>query len=99
MWRKKLDSDKGMLFIFPVEDIHCFWMKNTFIPLDIIWIDKEKKVVFISKNTQPNAMGRSPVIDPKVKATYVLEINGGISDEIGLKIGDKVDFNYPDKGK
>ena len=47
MFRESLDQDKGMLFIFEKEEKHAFWMKNTLIPLDIIWIDHNKEVIFI----------------------------------------------------
>ena len=53
MYRKELDKNKGMLFIFDKEGSHPFWMKNTLIPLDIIWIDSRGKIVFISQNVQP----------------------------------------------
>lgn len=89
MFREHLDPDKGMLFIFEEEGVHPFWMKNTLIPLDIIWISEDKEVVFISKNTQPCKTDICPSINPSKKAKYVLEVNGGISDKIGLNVGDK----------
>ncbi len=92
MFREKLDSDKGMLFIFKDEGEYPFWMKNTLIPLDIIWINKNKEVVYISKNTQSCKEDFCPNINPEKNAKYVLEINGGISKEIGLNIGDKIEF-------
>ncbi|MDD2665965.1 MAG: DUF192 domain-containing protein [Methanocellales archaeon] len=89
MFREHLDPDKGMLFIFEEEGVHPFWMKNTLIPLDIIWISEDKEVVFISKNTQPCEADICPSINPDKKAKYVLEVNGGVSDKIGLRVGDK----------
>ena len=89
MFREHLDPDKGMLFIFEEEGVHPFWMKNTLIPLDIIWISEDKEVVFISKNTQPCKTDICPSINPGKKARYVLEVNGGVSDKIGLNVGDK----------
>jgi hypothetical protein len=89
MFRDHLDEDKGMLFIHEREGEYSFWMKNVSIPLDIIWINEEKVVVFISENAQP-CSDSCPSIKPSGKAKYVLEINGGISDEIGLKVGDKI---------
>ena len=53
MYRKELDKNKGMLFIFDKEGIYPFWMKNTLIPLDMIWIDSNNKIVFIAQNVQP----------------------------------------------
>lgn len=94
MFKNQLDEGKGMLFIFDKEEIYPFWMKNTFIPLDIIWISKEKKVVFINKNSQPCGDIDCPLINPQVAAQYVLEINAGVSDEIGLKPGDTAKLDY-----
>lgn len=85
-----LDEDKGMLFVFENDGIYPFWMKNTLIPLDIIWINLNDKVVFISRNTQPCKSILCTSIDPGKQARYVLEINAGISDKIGLAVGDKL---------
>lgn len=105
MYRKELDKNKGMLFIFDKESIYPFWMKNTLIPLDMIWADSNGKVVFISQNVQPcqpaslrEALlaGKSlicPSVFPPVKAKYVLEINAGLCDKMGLKIGDDLKIN------
>ena len=88
MYRNKLDKNKGMFFIFEKEGIYPFWMKNTLIPLDMIWIDNNNKIVFISQNVQPCKNFICPSIIPVVKAKYVLEVNGGICQEINLKVGD-----------
>lgn len=92
MFVNHLDEDRGMLFIFQEDGVYPFWMKNTLIPLDIIWIDSSGKVVFISRNTQP-CTSTCPNIDPGKQARYVLEINAGISDKIGLAVGDEVKIN------
>lgn len=92
MFREELESDKGMLFIFEEEGNYPFWMENTLIPLDIIWISKNKEVVFISKNTQPCKISPCPVINPKKFAKYVLEINGGVSEIAGLNEEDLVEL-------
>lgn len=96
MYRKELGKDKGMLFIFDQEGIYPFWMKNTLIPLDIIWIDSNKMVVFISENVQPCKSLICPSVTPSSKAKYVLEINAGLCNEIGLKVGDVLDVNIKD---
>lgn len=93
MGRQSLDKNKGILFIFEQEGVYPFWMKDTLIPLDIIWIDKDRKVVFINKNSQPCSISDCPAINPEVKAKYVLEINTGISEKTGLAIGDKAELN------
>lgn len=87
MFRESLVSDRGMLFIFPEEGEYPFWMKDTLIPLDIIWLDKDGKVVSIAKNVEPCQTDLCLPIDPNKKAKYVLEINGGMADKIGLDIG------------
>ncbi len=94
MFRKELARNRGMLFIFDAESKWPFYMKNTFIPLDIIWISKKKEVVFVKKNAQPCLKEICPTIYPDRKALYALEINAGIAEDIGLKIGDKVRFGF-----
>ena len=92
MFRKSLDEDSGMLFIFPEENFHSFWMKNTLISLDIIWINSDNEIVFIKNNTQPCKEENCEIFTPDEKALYVLEINSGVAEEIGLKIGNKINF-------
>lgn len=92
MFRENLDLDKGMLFIFEEEGKYPFWMKNTLLPLDIIWLNKEKEVVFLRKNVLPCSEEDCQTIRPDKKAKYVLEVNGGLADKIGLRVGDKLTF-------
>ncbi len=94
MFRENLDFKNGMLFVFEREGKHSFWMKNTLIPLDIIWINKNEEVVFISENTQPCKEYPCSIIEPTKNAKYVLEINGGISEKIDLAVGDKINIEY-----
>lgn len=94
MFRQELADDTGMLFIFPKQGIYSFWMKNTLIPLDIIWINKEQKVVFIKKNALPCQTNICQSINPEKDAKYVLELNAGIVEIIELKIGDKFSFEF-----
>ncbi len=94
MFREELDRDKGMLFIFPAEQEASFWMKNTLIPLDMIWLNENKEVVFINENVQPCVSEECPSISSGVKAKYVLEINSGLAREIGLVKGDKMQLHY-----
>ncbi|MEP5253508.1 MAG: DUF192 domain-containing protein [Winogradskyella arenosi] len=90
MYRTSLETNQGMLFIFPDEQMRNFYMKNTKIPLDIIYINKAKRIVSIQKQAQPMDLTSLPSEAP---ATYVLEINGGLSDSWGLQIGDRIDFD------
>lgn len=93
MFRRELPFNRGMLFVFDDEKPRSFWMKNTLIPLDMIFFNKSKEVVAIKKNVQPCAAEDCPKIRPEERAKYVLELNGNISDQIGLKIGDRMQFN------
>lgn len=92
MYRGSLDKNKGMLFIYDKEGEYSFWMKNVLIPLDIIWLDKAKKVVYIAENCQPCLEPSCPSIKPEKAAKYVLEINGGLASEMGLSVGDELKF-------
>ena len=88
--RQKLEKDAGMLFVFDGDlDIHCFWMKDTFIPLDMVWLDKDKKVVFVHENAEVKS---EKSICPDKGASYVLEVNAGQADKLGLDIGVTVKF-------
>ena len=88
MNRTELDANKGMLFIFNNEGVYQFWMKNTLIPLDMIWMDGNNKIVFMAQNIQPCKTMICPNINPLVNANYVLEINAGVAAENGIKTGD-----------
>jgi len=97
MFRENLEKNSGMLFVFPEENFHNFWMKNTLIPLDIIWINSNKKIIFIEHNVQPCLEEICETYSSDEKALYVLEINGGMAEEIGLKIGDDVELKLINK--
>jgi len=93
MFRESLNADSGMLFVFEREGAYPFWMKNTLIPLDIIWISAAKKVVYMSENTEPcKDEYFCPSIEPGKNAKYVLELNGGVAERIGLKTGDPIEI-------
>lgn len=88
MFRTTLEKDSGMLFIFPNEDELEFWMKDTYISLDIIFLDAELKIVTIHENTTPNQTEeRYPASKP---AQYVLETNAGWARSNGIKVGDQL---------
>jgi len=88
MYREKLDPEAGMLFIFDGEAPQSFWMKNTLIPLDIIFLDYNKKIVNIAKNAKPCKTNPCPTYPSIYPTKYVLEVNGGLTDEKNIKIGD-----------
>ncbi|WP_405398885.1 DUF192 domain-containing protein [Maribacter sp. Asnod2-G09] len=90
MYRKGMDSNQGMLFIFPDERVHSFYMKNTEFPLDIIYIKEDLRIASFQENAQPlNESG----LTSQVPIKYVLEINGGLAQELGLSIGDSISFS------
>lgn len=92
MNREHLDKNKGMLFIFPYSAKHSFWMKNTLIPLDMIWLDHTRQVVHIAANVPPCPQDPCPRYLPDQEAIYVLEMNAGEAQRIGLREGDRVDI-------
>ena len=91
MFRQNLEINKGMLFIFEKQDIYQFWMKNTLIPLDIIWINENKEIVYIKQNALP-CKENCNKITPDKKAKYVLEINSGLIKELNIKTNDNVNL-------
>ena len=90
MYRKKLLNNEGMLFIFPREKIIQLWMKNTYIPLDVIFISEDKVIVDIKKNMEKLS---ETIVKSKVKSRYALEFNAGLINKLDIEIGDKVLFN------
>jgi len=90
MYRSSMEEQQGMLFIFPELAVHSFYMKNTEIPLDILFIDGDLKIASIQKNTRPfDERGLSS----QVPIQYVLEINAGLSDALDLVPGDSISYS------
>ena len=89
MYRTTLEVNHGMLFIFPDVQLRSFYMKNTKIPLDIIYIDETKTIVSFQKNAKPFD---ETSLTSDAPAKYVLEINGGLSDTWQLSVGDRIEF-------
>lgn len=87
MCRRSLAPDRGMLFLFPRAAPQMFWMRNTLIPLDIIYIGENGRVVSISRNVQPLDESGAPSAGP---AKFVLELAAGRAAQIGLLPGDRV---------
>jgi uncharacterized membrane protein (UPF0127 family) len=88
-YRRDLAEGRGMIFLFPREEQLSFWMKNTPIALDMIFISAERKIVGIVENTVPFSLDSRSVSG---RSQYVLEINGGLSRRYGLRPGDSVRF-------
>ena len=88
-YRRDLAPDRGMIFLFPAETEQTFWMKNTPIPLDMIFMDHERKIVGIVEQTVPFSLDARSVGKP---SQFVLEINGGLTKRYGIQAGDRVRF-------
>ncbi|MGH7255904.1 MAG: DUF192 domain-containing protein, partial [Nitrospirales bacterium] len=97
MFREHLPSNRGMLFAFPEAQQWTIWMKNTKIPLDIIWLDHTKAIVHIERNV-PICTRQDegcPQYQPIKKAMYVLEVAGGVADRLKLQRGLRLQFELP----
>lgn len=89
MYRKELGANAGMLFVFDTSVEHPFWMKNTVLPLDMIFLGDDRKIVGIVKDAVPFTTSSRTVGAP---SRYVLEVNAGFSEKHGVKAGDLVTF-------
>ena len=89
-YRRELADDKGMIFLFPEESIQSFWMKNTPIPLDMIFMNRQRQIAGIVEQTLPFSLAPRSVAAP---SQFVLEINGGLAKKYRLKAGDSVRFD------
>lgn len=90
MFRKSMDADRGMLFIFPRLEEHSFYMKNTYLPLDMVFLDQGRTVVGVLENVpvlneQPRSVG--------VASQYVIELNGGAAKSEGISVGYRAIFD------
>jgi uncharacterized membrane protein (UPF0127 family) len=88
--REGLDERAGMIFEFMDEDYHEFWMKDMKFPIDIIWLDKDFKVVDIKRDARPESYPES--FSPKEKSKYVIEVVSGFADRHEVSIGQKVSY-------
>ncbi|MFN7133069.1 MAG: DUF192 domain-containing protein [Myxococcales bacterium] len=89
MFRKSLPAMAGMIFVFPEEEVHSFWMKNTLIPLDMIFADRDGRIVGVVENAQPQTLNPR-MVDGKSK--FVLEVNGGFAARHGIAAGDTLEL-------
>lgn len=96
MFRDVLPEDRGMLFIFTRSDYWGFWMKNTKIPLDIIWLDKSLRIVHVVRQAQPCISEPCRTYASTERALYVLELASGVSKKWDLDVGDKLIFKVPE---
>jgi uncharacterized membrane protein (UPF0127 family) len=94
MYRRKLAPDAGMLFLYPRPRRVAMWMKNTLIPLDILFLDRMGRIRHIHERAVPGSLQS---IGPDQKVAAVLEINGGAVKRLGIAEGDRIDHPFFDK--
>lgn len=102
MYRESMPEDHGMLFVHEREEPLAYWMKNTRIPLDILYFDAQRRLVSIQRGVPTCSAGDAcPNYPSRGPAKYVLELNAGRSDALGLKPGDPIRFSpgIPDTGQ
>jgi uncharacterized membrane protein (UPF0127 family) len=87
MYVRKLPDDTGMLFIYRDPDLHAMWMKNTYIPLDMLFIRGDGQVSSIARNTEPLSLRSIRSVEP---VNYVLELNAGVTERLSIDSGSLV---------
>ena len=99
MFHTEVKDDEGMLFAFDDPGPHYFWMKNTLVPLDMIWLDDAFGVLFVQPWAAPCKAGDAcPPYGPRGRSSYVLEVRGGTAGREGLKPGDHLAISVPNPG-
>ncbi len=88
---KELAENSGMLFLFEKPQIANMWMKDTFIPLDMIFINERNEIIKIIENAKPNSL---EVLSSDAYVAMVLEINGGIAKKHGIRVGDSITYEF-----
>jgi len=96
MDRTSMPADHGMLFVFPSSAVQTFWMKDTLIPLDMLFLDAHHRIVTVQANAQPCKADPCEIYPSTQPARYVLELNGGVAAKLGVRDGDVAKFiNVP----
>ena len=88
MYRTRLAANHGMLFVYKKAELRSFWMKNTRIPLDILFFDAERRLINVSADTPPCKSDPCPTYQSAAPAKYVLELNAGVVFSLGIKPAD-----------
>lgn len=90
MFREQLAPNEGMIFVFDEPGEHAFWMKNTLIPLDMVWLDADKRILHIAPSVPPCKADPCPTYSPApgTRASFVVELVSGFATQHGLKVGD-----------
>jgi len=89
MYRDSMAENAGMLFLMGIEELQAFWMKNTILPLDIMFVDSERRIVSIHQNCKPYSLDQ---IQSGKPAIFVVEVNAGYTEKQGIKVGDLISF-------
>ncbi|QWP76801.1 DUF192 domain-containing protein [Lysobacter sp. K5869] len=93
MFRDEMAADRGMVFVHDSEDLQAYWMKNTKIPLDILYFDSKRRLVSQQRNVPPCSAGdRCPPYPSEAPAKYVLELNAGEAERLKLENGAEMKF-------
>ena len=95
MFRASLAEDRGMLFLFETSDFHGIWMKNCKFPIDILWLDEDKKIVHVQEGAPPCVKEPCPVYSPLRRASYVVELNSRQARREKAAVGETVSFSLP----
>jgi uncharacterized protein len=96
MFRPSLPKDRGMLFLFERPDFQGIWMKNCKFPIDIVWLDEERKVVHVAESVPPCKAEPCPVYTPLRRASYVVELNAGQARKEKAVLGATIGFTLPE---
>jgi uncharacterized membrane protein (UPF0127 family) len=95
MFRDALPRDHALLFVFEDSFFHAFWMKNCRFPIDIVWLDSERRVVHVAEDVPPCKRDPCPNYQPLRRALYVVELNAGQAEREQVRVGAVIEFTLP----
>jgi uncharacterized membrane protein (UPF0127 family) len=95
MFRPSLPRDRSLLFVFDAPDFHGIWMKNCRFPIDIVWLDEQRKVVHLAESVPPCRKDPCPSYSPLRRAAYVVEMNAGQARKEKVEMGSTLEFTLP----
>lgn len=95
MFRPSLARDRAMLFVFENLDFHGIWMKNCKFPIDIVWLDEQRKVVHVAESVPPCKADPCPVYEPMQRAAFVVEMNAAQAKQEKVELGSTFEFTLP----
>src|SRR5690242_5415176 len=99
MFRESMGELDGMIFVFDAPGLHAFWMKDTLIPLDMLWLDASGKIVSIAESVPPCKADPCPTYPPRAAASFVLELSAGFAKKHQLRVGDTLALSGVDAKK